>query len=70
MRRTGTGQNHVVGVLIQFNRFKPNLSAFSDPRVSGQTGSKMLLEAIGKETHMKLRATTRATGWSPLEKQN
>lgn len=48
----------MAGVLIQFNKFKPNPPVFSDLRVSGQTGSKMLLEEIGKEAHMKLRAKT------------
>jgi len=45
----------VAGVLIQFNKFKPNPPVFSDPRVSVQTGSKMLLEETGKEAHMNLR---------------
>lgn len=43
----------MVGVLIQFNKFKPNPPAFSDLRVSGQTGSKMLMEEMGEEARVK-----------------
>lgn len=48
----------MAGVLIQLDKFKPNPPVFPDLRVSGHTGSKMLLEEIGKEAHMKLRART------------
>lgn len=42
------------GVLIQFNEFKPNPPVFSDLRVSGQISSKMLVEEMGEEAHVKL----------------
>lgn len=48
----------MAGVLIQFNKFKTNPPVFSDVRVSGQTSSKMLLEGLEKEAHMKLRTKT------------
>lgn len=42
------------GALIQFNKLKPNPPLFSDLRVSGQTSSKMLVEEMGEEAHVKL----------------